>query len=227
MTQDYWENLYQLVRIYHRLEWMRKITRIPSQPGWFLSPTVECPNLNSSNLSVDDPDPLGLLRRDQQDQFRRNLLPELPWQFRNLTSNFPKKNHHSFITSKKPNKNLSFLTKPNQNYQKLFVVCKTGVTISWTVAHALLHCDYLLGFVLPCKFDLGHCRHVVRRTPEEGRRGRGRRGRSASGERTTLSLSNFFILCTWSCVVYVLPYRRLFAFVPKGVMFCVFSFHVS
>uniref|UniRef100_A0A8D8AE85 (northern house mosquito) hypothetical protein n=1 Tax=Culex pipiens TaxID=7175 RepID=A0A8D8AE85_CULPI len=57
----------------------------------------------------------------------------------------------------------------------------TGVTISWTVAHALLHCDYLLGFVLPCKFDLGHCRHVVRRTPEEGRRGRGRRGRSASG----------------------------------------------
>lgn len=62
------------------------------------------------------------------------------------------------------------------------MVCKTGVTISWTVAHALLHCDYLLGFVLPCKFNLGHCRHVVRRTPEEGRRGRGRRGRSTSGE---------------------------------------------
>lgn len=56
---------------------------------------------------------------------------------------------------------------------------KSGVTISWTVAHALLHCDYLLGFVLPCKFDLGHCRHVVRRTPEEGRGGRGSRGRSS------------------------------------------------
>lgn len=79
--------------------------------------------------------------------------------------------------------NLYILTKNEKksNSKNLFVVCinQSGVTISWTVAHALLHCDYLLGFVLPCKFDLGHCCHVVRRTPEEGRGGRGRRGRSA------------------------------------------------